>query len=200
MNRIVGTIGAMVVVVGLSACGTILVPGPQPVIYSLSPDANVKKSKRVVGAQITVEAPTAPRALDVDRIPVGYEANGMQFVPGARFADRIPALVQRALIEGLENSGGFKAVASEALGLRSTYAVAGDLRRFGASGGQVKIVLSVSVVQRREGRIVARKSIEGSSSVAGEDGASLAAAYERALAQVVEEAAPFIIRAVAKAQ
>lgn len=200
MNRMMNIIGVAFLVVGLTACGTILAPGPQPVIYSLSPDANVKTARRPVADQITVEEPMAPRALDVDRVPIGRAANAMQFVPDARFADRIPVLIQRALIEGLEQSGGFKAVASEALGLRSTYAVAGDLRRFGMDNGQAKLALSISIVQRREGRIVASKIIEGSASAAGEDAASLAAAYERALAQVVTEATPFIIRTVARAK
>ncbi|MGB0921738.1 MAG: ABC-type transport auxiliary lipoprotein family protein [Alphaproteobacteria bacterium] len=196
MTRLTAFAVAMAGVFLLAGCGSILSAGPQPVIYGVNPDIDVAKAKRAMPHQLTIEQPMAPRALDTDRVPIGLSDNAIQFVPNARFTDRIPTLVQRALAAGTERSGAFNAVAREELGLRTTFAVAGDLRRFGVENGEAIIEVSVAVIERRKAKIVGRETFIGKATISGQDAAMLARAYERALAKVVGEATPFIVRTV----
>lgn len=187
----------------LAACANPLAPGPQPSIYAVNPKLEIPAAVQTMALQITVEEPTAPSALDTDRVPGDSTGDGMKFESGVRFADRIPVLMKRNLIRGLEQAGAFEAVASDTLGLRTPYNIAGDIRHFGVRDGMASVGVSIAILDKREASIVARQTVVGtaplSSPMYDAGGNAMVSAYQAAVAEVVRKAVPFISTAIAAA-
>ncbi len=70
-----------------------------------------------VTAQLVIASPTAPAGLDTERIALSRAPLSLDYFADAQWADRMPFLVQTALVEGFEKSAAIPAVGPDNGGL-----------------------------------------------------------------------------------
>jgi cholesterol transport system auxiliary component len=182
----------------LTACSSILPQrGAAPDLYQLSPVA-LPAVKKPAAAQIVVDAPLAARGLDTDRIIVRGDSYEVKYLSGVRWTDRIPRLVQSALVQGLESTGAFTGVGRPEDGLKSNYALLSDLRAFdvvsqGMMGSaRVQVVLAAKLV-RPGGDVVASRLITKEAEAKGSGNGGIVAAFDEAVKGAAEETTQWVV-------
>lgn len=108
---------------------------------------------------LRVLTPQAEEPVDGTRILVNPEGQAVQAYGGVRWSKPAPTLIRDHWIEGLRQSGGFKAVVSETSSAMSELSLSSDLTRFQIRYRQgepeVDILLDVQVLDSRSRRVIA---------------------------------------------
>lgn len=175
-------------------------------LYLLTPKSTFSSSLPRLKQQIVVSEPTATAAVDTDRIAVQPSALEVQYLPGSRWVDRAPLIVQKLLIESYENSGRVGAVGSSSIGLRADYLIATDIREFQALappvdvGGPlvIEVTLNIKVVDAYEDRIIASRSFVEKEPSATDEPKDVIAAFDEALGDAMRDAVEWSIREMVK--
>ncbi|MGH6827914.1 MAG: ABC-type transport auxiliary lipoprotein family protein, partial [Rhizomicrobium sp.] len=120
----------------LSACTNLIGPQPASQIYLLRPPLPQSATGSGAGGKVdwalAVARPDASDALDGDRIALTRTPTELDYYANAQWADRLPRLVQAALIAGFEASGRIAAVAREEDAVHADYELLTDIRDFEA--------------------------------------------------------------------
>jgi cholesterol transport system auxiliary component len=117
--------------VALGACSNLIGPPAAAPLYMLRPKVP-SAAGRTVPWQISVMLPEAPQSLDTDRIALVQPGDVMDYYANAAWQDRLPFLVQQALIEAFEANSRITAVGRDTDVLRSDYILQTDIRDFQA--------------------------------------------------------------------
>lgn len=117
----------------LSGCGggDLLGPGKSPQLYLLKPDFGPVDGPTVSWA-LDIAQPDAADNLDTSRIALFNPPARMDYYANAAWPDRLPQLVQAALVQAFEQSGKIASVAPDEAGLRSDYMLQTEIRDFNA--------------------------------------------------------------------
>jgi ABC-type uncharacterized transport system auxiliary subunit len=148
----------------LAGCGgDLLGPPPAPPIYVLEASAPVQPVARLAWA-LTVMRPSAPAALNGERIPLIQPDLTLDYYANAQLPDAIPDLVQAALVQAFEKSGGPSSVAREADALHADYDLFVDIRdfelRYAVQDGVPEALVSLALrLAAAHGRAVAGTTI-----------------------------------------
>jgi cholesterol transport system auxiliary component len=116
----------------LSACSGIIGPPDAAPLYMLKPDRPHASGGARVRWQLTVVLPEAADSLDTTRIVIEQPGGQLDFYANANWQDRLPFIVQSALVEAFEASGRTPAVGRDTEGLKSDYLLVTDIRDFQA--------------------------------------------------------------------
>ena len=165
-------------------------------LYLLTPKSTFPEGLPRIPHQLIVETPTATAGVNSDRIAVQPNPLALQFLPGARWVDRAPLMVQTLLVESFENSNTFGAVGRSAVGLRADYLLVSELREFHARVRQddpagpleAHVRLNVKIVDAFADRIVASESFERMRVAESEEVLAVIAAFDDALGATMREA------------
>ncbi|GAA4529047.1 ABC-type transport auxiliary lipoprotein family protein [Chelativorans composti] len=165
--------------------------GPAPVdAFDITAPREVTAVRRYPRTQILVPQPTAIQILDGQDIAVRV-GSSLQLLKGARWADRLPVLVQSRVIEAFQRSGSFGGVGRPGEGLAIDYQVSIDIRSFEISvegGRQVaRVDLFVRILNDRNGVVRASRDFRAVAPVGGEGSAGLVEALNRAFQQTAAE-------------
>src|SRR5438045_3786936 len=106
----------------LTGCDLQKVLGPPEAgaIFPVRPSFPAGSGEKV-GWALAVLRPDVAPGLDSDRIALTQPDGSMDFYAKANYPDRLPPLVQRALMDGFESSGRIDAVAPEQAALHADY-------------------------------------------------------------------------------
>jgi cholesterol transport system auxiliary component len=172
--------GAVALSLGLSGCAS-LAPAPQS--YDLSA-AHIRA--RASAARIHVAAPSATPPFDGDLIVVRGADGSLSRVPGARWTDRLPALVESRIAQSFENAGLVRQIAISGEG--ADYALAIEIRRFDIDAGarMAEVVVTGRLISNG-GQTVAAHVFSASEPVADISGGPAAVALGGAAATVFGE-------------
>lgn len=176
-------------------------------LYSLTPKSTFDPSLPKIEHQIVVVEPLATAAIATDRIMVHPTPLRVQFLPGARWVDRAPVIVQTLLVESYENSGRVPAVGRSEVGLRADYVIVTDMREFqveveggdgedGAETFQVHVRLNLKLVETRLDRIIASQSFAEVEPAASSDTVAIVLAFDEALGDAMRDAVEWSIRSI----
>ncbi len=157
--------------------------------YDLSAPATFPPLEKAVRAQIVVPEPSAPIALDTQRIvPRSAGAEAASFAD-AQWSDTVPKLVQAKIIQALDNSGYLSAVSRPMDGLAADYQLLIDIRAFqiAAAPGEAAEVELAAKVLGNGGRIVAGKVFGGKASPASAEAPTAVAALDEAFNKATVE-------------
>lgn len=101
MRHLIKSLSAFVLAASIGGCVSVLPePDPANAIYRLS--SNLQKAEYNASAPvIRVETPSADRLVGTRRIVVSPDANRMAIAGGAEWADSLPKLIQKSLVENL---------------------------------------------------------------------------------------------------
>ncbi|WP_048648758.1 ABC-type transport auxiliary lipoprotein family protein [Nitratireductor soli] len=177
--------------VALAGCAALPGGGPPPVdAFDLTTPSVAQAGRRASRTQLLITEPTAIKALDGQDIVIKTNSGAIQFLGGARWADRLPRIVQARLADLYQRSGRFSGVGKPGEGLAIDYQVLADLRAFDIRvGGQdrAEVEIFVRLLNDRTGVVRASQSFTGSSPVSGSGGQAFAAALDRAFANAVAD-------------
>ena len=163
-----------------------------PATYDLAAPkvAGVRSSR--TGTQVTVNPPSAIRALDTDRILVTSTGGRISYYPDSAWSDRLPRLLQSRLAEAMQDSGAFRAVLTNQDRVDGEFTVATELRAFQVeidNGNSAALVtLFIKIVDERRGRVIATREFTGRTPAAKDDAAAAVAALQDSFGQVANDA------------
>jgi cholesterol transport system auxiliary component len=178
----------------LAGCSGGLIPAPpKRDIYRVNPAVSFAGALPRVTAQLLVATPSASAALDSDRIALSRSAPSLDFYADAQWADRVPFLVQAALVQTFEKSRALPAVGPDNGGLHPDYVVDSEIRDFEAvydspDGAPRAVVrLQVKLVKMPERRIVAETSVGGEAPAASNKLPDVVQAFNGALGSTLRD-------------
>ena len=167
-------------------------------IYSPQARAAADAAWPQVDWQLAIAKPTATRLLDSPRIAVRPVPGELQVYRGAAWAQSSTDMVESGVLRVLEESGKLAGVGRLATGLRADYRLLMDVRRFEADyrGGAVPeatIEISATLLDNSRQRSVARHTFTRAQPAAATDVASVAHAFDQALAAVSSDIAGWVL-------
>lgn len=190
----------------LASCGGILPkPPPAPPLFRLTPTAAAANLAPSGDAQLVVNMPSAPASLNTERIALARGALRFDYFADAAWTDRAPALVQRLIIESLENAGQIQIVAPPSGELRPDAVLLTDLRRFeagydGAGQPTVRVRLDCRLVRMPDRTVLSVRSFSGEAAASANDTARIVAAFDEAFHAAMRELAPWAAQTMAAAR
>lgn len=140
--------------------------------------------------QILIAEPTAIQALDGQGIVIKPEANVIQTLKGAQWADRLPRIVQARLAETFQRSGRYGGVGKPGEGLAIDYQVVVDVRSFEIrvdGADRAEVALYVQLLNDRNGVVRSSRLFNATVPVSGSDNDAFVAALDRAFCIVATE-------------
>jgi cholesterol transport system auxiliary component len=143
---------------------------------------------RTARGSISVALPTALRALDSERVVVQPKPGEINYLSGARWADRLPRIVQSRIVQAFENSKRIRAAPRGSDQVRTDFVLDTELREFGVQVADTPFALveiSVRIVNERTNRVVATQVFTGRAETSSVDGPSATAAINTAFGTVL---------------
>ena len=116
----------------LSACSGLIGPPEAAQIYILKPVVPAGPQGAKVKWALAIQIPAGSDALDAQRIALTHSDTVLDYYANAVWPDRLPLLVQTAVLGAFQDSGRIDAVAREQEALHADYNLALDIRDFAA--------------------------------------------------------------------
>jgi cholesterol transport system auxiliary component len=168
----------------LVGCGT---SGEPPSTFDLSAAREGLRGSPGTGGQLMVEEPSTLQVYDSERIVAKSRSQGLTYLPGAQWADRLPRLVQTRMIQTFENSNRFSNIGRPGDDITPDLKLVSEIRAFEADettrSGNVQ--LSVKVVDGPSGRIRRGQLFTANAAISTIDGPGTTAALDQALGTVL---------------
>ena len=131
-------------------------------VYELRAPADVPTTDRPIARVITVELPEATGTLDTDRILIRPDSLQAQYLPGVRWGEETPVMVQTLMLRSLQATGGLTYVGRRPLGSSGDFAIVSDIIDFQAEtqGDEtvVRVTLEVRIIRERDAAITAGRT------------------------------------------
>lgn len=180
----------------LSACGGDLLGPPEAgPIYPVRPTFTPAAGGEKVNWALSILRPDVPGGLDTDRIALNQANGTLDYYAKATYPDRLPATVQRALVDGFQASGRIDAVAREQEALHADYNLFIEVKDFqanysvqdGVPQAAVLMVAKLTTARGRKiiGNFTANKTIAAPVNSAGAATQALAQALGQAVTEIV---------------
>ncbi|MDE2133783.1 MAG: membrane integrity-associated transporter subunit PqiC [Alphaproteobacteria bacterium] len=180
----------------LASCGDLIGPPQAPKLYVLKPALPPAAPGAKIKWALSIALPNASAGLDTDRIAILRPPSGMDYYADAAWPDRLPGLVQDALLLAFEESRRIGAVARDSEAAHSDYILSLDLRDFEARYDQpdgvpvavVRIGATLIAARKRDiaGHLDAAEEAPASRNSVAAAVAALDEALARALAKIVD--------------
>jgi cholesterol transport system auxiliary component len=177
----------------LAACANLFGVGPAPHLYQVTPKSTYPANLPHPNVQLLVDVPLAPAGLDTARIALSRSAVSIDYFADSEWTDRLPLLVQTALLESFENSRAITAIDRESIGLRADFILKTEIRHFEAlydspNGPPVVWVAIIARLVAPSGReIVAQSSFERREQASANEMPRIVPAFDEALGAVMKD-------------
>jgi len=185
-------VSVCVTAVMLQACALATVgSNAAPDIYVLTtPMIEFGANRPQVSTQVVIDAPEAPAALNTNRIVYQPSANEIKYFSGARWADRVPDMVQVLLVDAMDQGARFQAVGPRSAGIRSDYLLQISISRFGveregAEMDDIRVQLNAKLVRRFSDTVIASRRFESITEAEGSGIKDVIAAFDRTTSDVL---------------
>jgi len=147
-----------------------------------------------IAADVLVSVQATAPGLDGTGIAGRFPGSRIDYLAGARWPVRMPALVESALIEALQNSGRLRSVQGDFSRFRTTHTLALELRRFEAdyTKGEppvAQVELAVTLGRQSDRRVLAAFSVAAEERASENRVTSIVAALDAAFARAATEVA-----------
>lgn len=176
---------------GLAGCASLFVAAPPAHLYRLTAVSDFPANLPRVSAQLLVDLPQAPAGIDTARIALSRSPLSLDYYADSAWTERVPALLQNALLASFENSKAIAAVDRESSGLRADFILETEIRHFEAvydqTGAPPRVWASVVVrlVALPQRRIVAQTVFDQRVPAAAADIPAVIAAFDAAADAVI---------------
>lgn len=162
---------------------------------------NVASAGRTRGLDVIIELPVASGAIATDRILIRPSATEVAYLPGARWTEPAPEMMQSALVAGLESAGAFRYVGRRPLGSSGDIAVVSNLDTFHAEtvadspSAVIRVKLIGRLVRERDAAVIGTRTFSASATAADTEAESVVAAYNAAAGEVIDAMLKWIVAA-----
>lgn len=179
----------------LSGCGGLLPTPPERTLYRLNPTIAFAAPLPHSSAQLLVATPSAPAALDTRRIALFPTPLSLDYFAGVEWADRVPFLVQAALVEAFEKSGAIRAAGPEDSGLRADFVLQTTVRDFAAVYDspklppRVRVTIDATLIEMPARDVVAQTQIAREAPAAANSVPAVVIAFDAALGTAARDLA-----------
>lgn len=190
----------------LSACSGIIGPPEPPPLYMLKGSALPTSGGPRVAWQLSIVLPESADSLDTNRIALVQPGDQMDYYANSSWQDRLPFLVQSALIEAFEGSGRIAGVGRDTEGLKSQYLLETDIRDFQArydvaDGVPTAVVRIAAKLIAARGRTIVQSLVAHSEVAAGQNSVpSAVMAFNQALTATLGQIVDWALSAPAPAR
>jgi cholesterol transport system auxiliary component len=188
------------IALALTGCASVLGLGPAPHLYRVTPKSTHQANLPHPAVQLLVDVPSAPAGLDTSRIALSRSAVSIDYFADSAWTDRVPLLVQTALLESFENSKAITAIDRESVGLRADFILNTEIRHFEAvydspdGTPNVWVAINARLVDPSGRDIVAQASFESRTPAQGSDIPQIVLAFDEALGGVMAEIVLWTVR------
>ena len=182
-----------IMALAVTGCASLLGLSPAPHLYRVTPKSTYPANLPHPSVQILVDVPLAPAGLDTTRIALSHSAVSIDYFADSEWTDRLPQLVQTALLESFENSRAITAIDRESIGLRADFILKTEIRHFEAlydspNGPPVVWVAIIARLVAPSGReIVAQSSFERREQASANEIPRIVVAFDEALGAVIKD-------------
>jgi cholesterol transport system auxiliary component len=183
---------ASVPALALAGCASLFVATPPGHLYRLSADGAYPATLPRVTAQLLVDLPQAPAGIDTTRIALTRAPFSLDYYADSEWTDRVPALIQTALLASFENSKAITAIDRESIGLRADFILKTEIRHFealsdGSAPPNVWVAMTARLVAVPQREIVAQASFERRVPAAASEVPAVVAAFNAAADAVIKD-------------
>jgi cholesterol transport system auxiliary component len=184
----------------LAGCGGLIPEAPTRQLYRLTPTLAIPPGLPHVSVQLLVATPTAPAGLDTPRIALSRTPVSLDYFADAVWSDRVPFLVQDALVQGFQKSAAIPAVAPDRGGLRADFVIDTAVGDFSAAydspngAPRSSITLDATLVRMPDRSIVGRRSVRREVSAATNTVPDIVRAFDAAMGGAVDELVTWTLR------
>ena len=179
-------------VLGVLLSGCSLLVGSETLdVYELRAPSSLPSTDRPIARIVTVELPEATGTLDTDRILIRPDSLQAQYLPGVRWGEETPVMVQTLMLRSLQSTGGLTYVGRRPLGSGGDFAIVSDIIDFQAETdgdtSWVHMTIEVRIVRERDAAITAGRTF--STEVQAESSATddLIAAFDQASDSIFDD-------------
>jgi cholesterol transport system auxiliary component len=183
-----------------TGCASLLGLSPSPHLYRVTPKSTYPANLPHLATQILVDVPLAPAGLDSPRIALSRSALSIDYFADSEWTERVPLLIQTALLESFENSGAITAIDRESIGLRADFILKTEIRHFEAfydspnAAPEVWVAMIARLVNPTGRNIVAHASFERRERAAANDMGHVVLAFDDALGAVMGDIVVWTVR------
>jgi cholesterol transport system auxiliary component len=177
----------------LAGCASLLGLHPPPHLYRITPKSTYPANLPHPAIQLLVDVPLAPAGLDTPRIALSRSAVSIDYFADSEWTERVPLLVQTALVQSFENSKTIAAIDRETIGLRADFTLKTEIRHFEASydspngAPEVWVAIIARLVNPAGRDIVAHASFERRERAKANDMPQIVLAFDEALGGVMAD-------------
>jgi cholesterol transport system auxiliary component len=133
----------------------------QPQLYILRPEV-AAPAGNPVRWRLAVGTPDASASLDTERIALSRTATTMDYFANAAWTDRVPAMIQRLLLQTFDASNRIVAVSRDTTGIENDYLLETEIRDFEARYDTPEAAPQIIVtIQARLARMPQREIVAG---------------------------------------
>ena len=189
-----------IMLLAMTGCAGLLGPGPAPHLYRVTPKTTYRANLPHPSGQLLVDVPLAPAGLDTERIALSRSAVSVDYFADSEWIDRVPPMVQTALLDSFESSKAITAIDRESIGLRADLILKTDIRHFEAlydsrnGPPEVWVAITARLVDPSGRDVVAHASFERREQAQANDIARVVLAFDEALGGVMEEIVLWTVR------
>jgi cholesterol transport system auxiliary component len=176
----------------LSACSGLIGPPEAATIYVLKPAPAQPQGVKVDWA-LAIQIPSASDAMDAQRIALTRSDTTLDYYANAVWPDRLPLLVQTAVLAAFQDSGRIAAVAREQDALHADYELALDIRDFAAhyatpdGAPRVTITIVAQMATAHGRKVVANLTASQSADASANSVDAVVQAMDQALGAVINQ-------------
>jgi cholesterol transport system auxiliary component len=185
--------GMLALAGAFSGCAALFTEPPKH-LYRVTPDSSFPPGLPHISAQLLVDDPTAPSGLDTSRIALSRSPVTLDYFAGSEWTDRVPVLVQTALVESFQDSRAITAIGRETIGLRADFLLKSDIRHFeavyAASGGPptIWVAINLLLVEVPADKIIAQTTVSRRRTAAANTIPEIVLAFNDALGAALADA------------
>jgi cholesterol transport system auxiliary component len=180
----------------LAACGSLdklVGPPDASQMYALRPALPAAQPGSKVTWALSIQKPDASNSLDSSRIALARSDTQLDYYANATWPDRLPDLVQTALLAGFEASGRIDAVARDEDALHADYQLSTDLRdfeaRYAAPNGVPTVAMTIiaHMANARSRMMVATLTVALTQAATANNVDAVVQAFDIALAKAIDQ-------------
>jgi len=149
--------------------------------------------------ELVVEEPVATGALATERIMIRPSPLQAQYLPGVRWADTAPVMLQTLLVRSLVETGALGSVGRSPVGSVADFALLSELTDFQAettgdgNGAIIRVRVIFRLVRESDARVVATRAFAVTQEASGTDANSVIAAFDRATSRLLSGTVSWLI-------
>ncbi|MEL6913179.1 MAG: ABC-type transport auxiliary lipoprotein family protein [Pseudomonadota bacterium] len=169
--------------------------------FALQPVEMPRSARRSARTLLVLE-PQAAAAVSTDRILIREEALAVTYLPDARWAQELPAMLQMIVVQSLASTGAFGFVGPQGAGPVPDAVVLMRLDAFGAERGpdgqfSLRVAYDVTILRDRDQRVLGTRRFQEQEPIADDRTGTIVQGFQSVLETLLPETVDWITRLAA---